>query len=484
MTLRKLVVSGLFWAGGTRLLGQAFTWAVTIVVMRLLGPQDYGLLAMAMVAVSLLTLVSEAGLGAAIVQAKELDDGVLRSIFAASIVVNITAFATLFLAAPAVAAFFAEERLVLIVRILSLQFLIGIFAIVPGALLARRMDFRVCGLAALTSSVIGSLVTLVLAYAGHGVWALVAGTLAASLCQTIGINILSPFMVRPSFALGAANRLLLFGGQVTTARVLWFVYSQADMLIAGKLLGKEALGFYSVSMHLASLPIQKLSGVVNQVGLPAFARTQTDDALAAAYLLKALHVAALAAFPVLWGISAIAPEIVAVLLGDKWTKATVPLQILPLVMPLTMASVIFSTALQGVGRGGIVVRNLITACIVMPAAFWVGAHWDVAGLCLAWVLAYPVVLGLNFNRMLPVIGLTWRDMLRVLAPVVLATASMYGAVGAVRSLVGEALGASGLLPLLIGVGMGTYGLVLWTGHRKSVEEFAGVFGIQWPGTRS
>lgn len=484
MTLRKLVVSGLFWAGGTRLLGQAFTWAVTIAVMRLLSPEDYGLLAMAMVAVNLLALLAEAGLGAAIVQAKELDGPVLRTILGAAIIVNVAAFAIIFLAAPAIAVFFGEERLVLVVRMLSLQFLVGTFAVVPGALLARRMDFRASGLVALSASIVGSLVTLALALTGQGVWALVAGTLAASLCQTIGVNILSPFMGRPSFALGAAKRLLLFGGEVTAARVLWFLYSQADMLIAGKLLGKEALGVYSVSMHLASLPIQKISGVVNQVALPAFARAQTDDALVAAYLLKALHIAALVAFPVLWGISAIAPEVVAVLLGDKWAKATLPLQLLPLVMPLTMASVIFSTAFQGVGRGGIVVRNLITACIVMPAAFWVGAHWDAAGLSLAWVLCYPVVLGVNFHRMLPLIGLTWRDLFQVLAPVVLASASMYVMVSAARSLVGQALGAPSLLPLMIGVGMATYGLVLWIGNRKSIEDFAGVFGFQWPGARS
>jgi O-antigen/teichoic acid export membrane protein len=118
------VLSGLFWAGGARLLGQIFTWAITIVVIRVLTPDDYGLLAMAMVLVSLLYLTSEAGLDTALVQASDVDEHKLRGIFGAVILIDFALFAFLFVAAPAIAYFFDEDRLVWIIRVLALQFVL------------------------------------------------------------------------------------------------------------------------------------------------------------------------------------------------------------------------------------------------------------------------------------------------------------------------------------------------------------------------
>ncbi|WP_336511698.1 oligosaccharide flippase family protein [Candidatus Accumulibacter phosphatis] len=123
-----------------------------------------------------------------------------------------------------------------------------------------------------------------------------------------------------------------------------FFYSQADMFVAGKLLGKEALGFYSVAMHLASLPVQKVSGILNQVAFPAFSKIQNDSATVKLHVLKSVRILSFLSFPVLWGISSIAPEIVQLLLGPKWEPAILPLQILPMIMPLRMISNFFTVS--------------------------------------------------------------------------------------------------------------------------------------------
>src|SRR6188508_2666140 len=125
MSLRKKVISGLYWAGGVRLLSQILTWIITLVVIRLLTPEDYGLLAMATVFVSMLALMGEAGLGAALVQAPELNDQKLRGTFAAVILVDVALFAAQYAAAPLIAWFFDEQRLVAIIRVLAVQFLLS-----------------------------------------------------------------------------------------------------------------------------------------------------------------------------------------------------------------------------------------------------------------------------------------------------------------------------------------------------------------------
>src|SRR4030095_11317112 len=110
------------------------------------------------------------------------------------------------------------------------------------------------------------------------------------------------------------------------AQVLWFIYTQIDVVIAGRWLGKELVGFYTVAMHVASLPNQRIAAIINQVAFPAFASIQHDVKAVGRHLLLGVRVLSFIAFPVLWGISSVAPEIVTVVLGAKWNPATLPLQ--------------------------------------------------------------------------------------------------------------------------------------------------------------
>lgn len=475
MTLRGKVLSGLFWTGGARMASQAITWGITIVVIRTLSPGDYGLLAMATVFVNFLVLMAEVGLGAALVQAPELDEGKLRQIFGAVILIDSTLFLVLFASAPFIANLFSEERLVAITRALAPQFLLIMFSVIPVALLARRLDFKRQSLIDLASAVCGSLSTLAMALAGKGVWALVIGNLVTVALKTIGINLVSPYLKWPSFSLRGLRSFLVVGGQFTGTRVLWFLYMQADIFIAGKLLGKELLGFYSVAMHLASLPVQKISSVINQVAFPAFAQMQHSPEDVRMHLLKATRMLSFLSFPVLWGISSIAPEIVSVLLGAKWEPAVLTLQLLPMVMPLTMLSPFFSSAFQGIGRGGVVLMNVATACVVMPAAFLVGAQWGLFGLCMAWIVGFPLVFLANLQRMLPQVGLKVSQVLGTLALPALAAAGMYACVGMVRHLAYSSLSAPILMATLIASGAAGYTAISLAINRRGIREILEMF---------
>ena len=359
-------------------------------------------------------------------QAPQLDDTKLRAIFAAVILVNSIFTAALIVAAPLIASFFSDSRLASVLQVLSTQLLLSIFAVIPSATLTRSLDFKRLSLIGLIASICGSLCTLALALSGYGVWSLVAGSLVTSTLNTAGLNLIAPFLKWPDFSFRGARSLLVFGGQVTGARVLWHFYSQSDVLIAGKLLGQELLGFYSVAMHVASLPVQKLSSIINQVAYPAFAQTRHNPTLVSQYILKSLRLLCFVAVPVLWGISSIASEIVDVILGPKWHSAEIPLQLLPLVMPLSMISTFLNTAFQGTGHGGIVLKNVLTASVILPCVFLIGAHWGLLGLSLAWVFGFPVVLAINLRRMLSLIGLRWRQVLGAVTPAALSGCGMYG----------------------------------------------------------
>lgn len=432
MKLHTEIKRGLKWTAGAKLGGQLVTWGITIYVMRLLAPGDYGLFAMATVALALLGVLAEVGLGPALVQKQDLDEQTVRRAYGIVWLVNLSLFGLLNATAGLMAAFYAEPRLQPVLHALSLQFLLIPFYVVPDVMLQRSLEYKWRSLVEMGSVVVASIVTLGMAIAGFGVWALVGGMLSTVICKVLLVNWASPYLRLPSFSLRGMRQLAIFGGNITASRFLWFFFTQVDNVIVGRLLGEHVLGLYSVAMHLASLPVQRVSAILNQVAFPAAARFQHDQAAIRAQLLKAIGYVSLVAFPVLWGMSSVAPELIPVLLGAGWAEAVLPFQILTLIMPFRMIVGFLPTVTDALGRSDVGLRNAILGCVVMPIAFYVGSHWGIAGVAYAWLFAYPVVLFLNLRRMLAVIGIPMSAVARQVAPALASAGGMASVVWAMR----------------------------------------------------
>jgi O-antigen/teichoic acid export membrane protein len=470
MKLHTEILRGLKWTAGAKLGSQLITWGITIYVMRLLSPADYGLLAMATVFLALLGMFAEVGLGPALVRSTELSQQTLRRAYGIVWTVNLALFALLNLGAGLIADFYSEPKLVPVMRALSLQFLLIPLGVIPDVMLQRQLEYKYRSLTELAGAVISSLVTLGLAIGGYGVWALVAGTLATHLTKVVILNLVAPFRALPSFSLGGMRQLVIFGGNVTASRFLWFFFTQADAVIVGRLLGEHVLGLYSVAMHLASLPVQRVSGILNQVAFPAASRFQHDRAAISTQLLKAIGYVSLIAFPVLWGMSCVAFELIPVLLGPDWSEAILPFQILTLVMPFRMIIGFLPTITDAIGRSEVALHNALLGCVVMPVSFYIGSHWGIAGVAYAWLSAYPVVLFINLRRMLGVIGIPLMDVVRRVAPALTAAAGMYLAVWMVRTGLGGRYAHTTALVLEIASGVCGYALLSLVCNRSLVLE--------------
>ncbi|UMR32075.1 lipopolysaccharide biosynthesis protein [Massilia sp. MB5] len=470
MTLKSEVLHGLKWMAGAKFGSQMITWVITIFVMRLLVPADYGLMAMSSVFIALLVMFAEVGLGPALVQAAEVTTQKLRQAFGIFLIVNLALCALLNLAAPAIAEFYSEPRLVPLVRVLSLQFLLTPLAIVSEVQLQRALDFKKRSIVDLTTAVITSLVTLTLALMGHGVWSLALGQVAAAIWRTALVNIVSPFPHWPLFSWTGMRDLMTFGGKVTTSRFLWFFFSQVDIVIVGRMLGGQVLGLYAVAMHLASMPTQRVSAILNQVAFPAFARFQHDREAIVRQLLKAFELVSLIAFPVLWGMAATASDIILVFLGDHWEEAVFPLQVLALIMPFRTVVQFMPTVTDAVGHPGVSLQNGIVGCTLMPLAFYAGTHWGITGVALAWAIMYPVVLLINLRRMVAVIGLTVGHVVQRMMPAMISAGVMFAAVTAVQYALRGYADRKLALAVEVSAGALVYLLCSWTVNRATLMD--------------
>jgi O-antigen/teichoic acid export membrane protein len=300
------------------------------------------------------------------------------------------------------------------------------------------MEFRNRSLLDLSGAIVGSFTTLTMAFAGAGVWALIAGSLLSQTWKTIGINWLSPFLHWPAFSVKGMRSLFTFGGYLTAAGVFAVFYSQIDIIICAKLLGNEILGIYSVAVHLASLPSQKISGLINAVAFPAFSNMQHNIRKVAENVLLGIRILSFFSFPLCWGMSSIAPEIVDVILGPKWEFSRVPLQVLALIIPWRIVGNFVGIAVQGMGRSDIVLQNTIWGSVVAPPVLFVGAYsGGLIGLSLVWLVVSPVVFLPFLMRSAPVIGLRSKLILAAMAPAAGAGFIMYGVVIAARYMLAD-----------------------------------------------
>lgn len=475
MTLRAKALSGFRWTASARLASQGISWAITLLVVRILTPADYGLLAMATAFILFFQMFAELGLGPALVQKADLNVGVMRQAFGIVLVINVGLALILVLVAPLIAAFYGEPRVTLLIRILSLQFLIAALNVMPSVQLMRQMEYRNRSLLDLAQTILSSITTLAIAWSGGGVWSLVAGSFVGQILHTIGLNWLSPFRHLPSFSLKGMRSLLTFGGNMTLAGMIGMFCAQSDTFIGARILGNELYGFYSVGVNLASLPSQKLNGLVNGVAFPAFSSIQNDLAKVAHNVLLGVRVLASFAFPALWGMSSIAPEMVEVILGPKWMMSIVPLQALALVVPLRIIANFVGTATQGLGRTDLTLRNTLRALVVGPPMLFVGTSLGgLNGLSLVSLIIAPTVYIPFYVSCAPVLGLRAGQFFRALSSSAGAAAIMYGAVFAMRYAIGDGLNGVSRMVVLIGVGALTYLVSSFALDRKGAFQVLGV----------
>jgi len=388
-TLRSRIVSGFFWLAATKAVGQAVSWVITLFVVRLLAPEDYGLMGLALLATRFLLLFNELGLGAAIVQRRELTDRQVSDVTWLIFLVNLALFALLFALAPALGTYFDEPALVDVIRLISTVFVINGFGAASGFLLQRQMAFRQKAAAEVVGNAAGGLATLLFALAGKGVWSLVLGHLIAQVATNAMYVASAPPPLDRRFSLSGVRDFIEFGSKVAFGKVFWWISTSADAAIVGRVLGTIQLGYYGLAVQLATLPLDRIVSLIAQVALPAFSAVQHDEERLRRHYAKMVGAIALVTFPVFIGMALVADDGVRLILTERWTPIVDPLRLLGLTACLRAIQTMNTPALLAMNRPGIPLFNSFLQAVVLSLAFLVGTRWGITGVAVAWFVAWP-----------------------------------------------------------------------------------------------
>lgn len=422
--LVQRILTGARWATVLRLAAQIFSWLSTIIVVRFISPEDYGLNAMLESPLILMMLASTLGLEAALVQAKKIDTDQLQSIFGWLLAVNGLLFLSYFFGGALLAAYFNEPRLELLAKVLAFLFLLVPFRVIPNALMDRGLDFKFRAQMEVTSTVAAAILTLVLAYLGAGIWALVLGTLANKLLLAVLLMIFRPWIIVPKFEFTAVFKVISVGGILTLGSGFALLSSMLATLIGGPKLGPALLGIYAVAGQFALLPLSKGMPVINQTMLPAFAKFQAHRDSATYYLERLLGVLALAFTPMMVGMACIADTLVLTVFGEKWAPSIVPLMILSLGMVLRLNTTLVKTALSAMGRPELILKaSLLQFVLLLPLTIY-AVEYGVMGLVAVWVVTEFIVALVTVKLSRMVFDTTFGGFLRCYRPALLSSVIM------------------------------------------------------------
>lgn len=425
MDVADKIRSGARWLGAAKVVTQIYTWVLTIMVMRLLVPEDYALMAMAGVFLAFITQFEELGLRVKLVQMPDYTLDYARSVFGLVLVTNLVLVALLALASPLIADFFSQPRLIPIVILLSLGMMISALGSIPDALIKRQLDFRGLAIIDVTRAVIASTTTLVLAYAGFGVWSLVWSALVGSVVATVGLLIVSPFRSLPSFNFKGMRDTLQFGGLVMLQRLVWWAYTGLDSLLIGRFYPAAALGIYGTAGQLATLPLEKVGQILNVLSFTGLSRVNQDREMFGHYLRRATKLVALVLFPTFFGIAAIASEFAPVVLGEKWVELGPIAAILALSAAPRCISSVVTESLNSLGKPHLHLRCMIVTALLFAVGIVAGLPIGLEAIALGVVAASLLACLHNMLLVSSEIGMPiWRLLVGMWPPTLAAVAML------------------------------------------------------------
>jgi teichuronic acid exporter len=399
------------FAGSVTSAGLQF--ALGVILARLLSPDDFGVVALAMVVLGIVKPVSDLGLGSALVQRATPTERQVRAAFAWCAASGVVLTLVLAVCAPLAARIAGDARVAPVVGILSLTLAFRGFGVVAEAMLARRLDFRWLSIIESGSALVGyGMVAIALALSGYGAWSLAWGTVLQSALAAAAALIVVRHSVVPLFARSEIGELLPFG--LATALSGWvnYVALNGDNFVVGRWIGTASLGLYGRAYALMSLPFNYTAGVISAVLFPAFAHVQDDPARLRRGFLEASRITGFAAGPAMAVLAIGAPHLVPAIYGSQWSGVVPPLQILCLAGYFRALYHLGGVVIRSSGRAYTELTLQALYATIVVAGSLVGARYGLRGVAVAVVAAIVLMFVATTRVALRTCDATWSDYLR------------------------------------------------------------------------
>lgn len=412
---------GFIWNTVERLVTNGIQFILTIVLARLLSPDDYGVIAMPAIFLALANVLIDSGFGNALIRKPDLTEKDLSTAFYFNILVGIGTYLVLFLASPLIANFFKTPILSKLLKVTSLVVFINSLGIVQQALMTKRMDFKTQAVISTISTFVSGSIGIWMAYNGYGVWSLVFQQVSAATLRAVLLWIYGHWHPIHVWSKDSFHYLWTFGSKVVIIGFLDTIYNNIYSFVIGKVYNAKDLGNYTRAQHFTDLPITNIIGIMQRVTLPLLSEIQNDNTRLSTIYLKMIKMSSMLIIPLMFGLAAMASPLVLVLIGKEWEGCIILFQILCVARIWTPFNAININLLQVKGRTDLQLKLEIAKkaiiTVILLATISGGVVWLVGGFAICTFIAFiinthytKIILDVSFAQqfkaILPSLGIS------------------------------------------------------------------------------
>lgn len=349
--LKKKVLSGLVWKFGERIGAQAVSFIVSMVLARLLLPEDYGVVTMITIFIEIANVFVVSGFGQSLIQKKDADNLDFSSVFYFSVTMSWALYLIVFLTAPAVAGFYKEPLLTPMLRVMALKLPLAGVNSVQQAYVQKHMIFKRFFYSTLIGTVVSAVVGIVMAYQGFGAWALVAQYLTNSTMDTVILWITVKWRPDFRFSLSRMKEMFSFGWKMLVTELINTTYKQIRGLVIGKLYSKQDLAYYNQGQKLPNVIVTNLNSSIGSVLFPAMTTKQDDKPGLKKMVRLSIQVGSYIMWPLMIGLCVLAKPVIILIFSERWLLCVPFMQIACIQYALEPVQTANLQAVKALGKG-------------------------------------------------------------------------------------------------------------------------------------
>lgn len=472
--LKQKTVKGMGWSAIDQVSRMGIQFIVGIVLARLLSPDEYGLIGILTIFITVFTFVCDSGFTNALIRKKDARDIDYSTVFYVNLGLSVVMALALFLCAPLIANFFGRSELISLTQVLSSVVVINALAIVQRARLTKAVDFKTQTKITLISSVISGTVGITMAYMGFGVWALVGQLITAQTTNTALLWIYNRWLPKLEFSIQSFKEMWNFGWKLLVSGLIDTTWTEIYQVVIGKCYTPATLGLYTRATQFTKMFSSNLNGVIQRVSFPVLAEMQDDKVRLKNGYKRVIRCTMLPTFVLMLGLAACAKPMVLFLIGEKWLGCVPFIQLVCFSSMLYPLHSLNLNMLQVQGRSDLFLRlEIIKKCVAVGPlllGIFIDIYWMIGGSVLTGFFAYY----LNAYYSGPFLNYSIKEQVKDILPSFLVAVSMAIPVYAMSYL---PVTAYALFPLQIVIGAI---LVITICETKKLPEYLEIKGIVIP----
>jgi O-antigen/teichoic acid export membrane protein len=410
------IFTGLLWKTLERGGAQGVQFVVQIILARILLPQDYGVLALLVIFITIAQVFVQSGLGTSLIQKKVVDEVDFSSVFYVSLGIAGILYVVLFVSAPAIAGFYNQKILIPVLRVMALTLFPGAFNSIQNAIISRNMQFKKLFYSSVGAGLVSGVVGIGMAYAGYGLWALVFQQLTNQVFITLILWFTVRWRPQLKFSFSKVTVLFSFGWKLLVSSLIDTTYRNISGLVIGKIYSPSMLGYYNRGQQFPQLIVSNINGSIQSVLLPALSAQQDYTERVKAMVRRSIVTSSFIIFPMIMGLAVIAKPLVLLLLTEKWLPAVPFLQIFCASYALWPIHTANLQAINAMGRSDIFLRLEIIKKTIGILILLISIPFGVYALAIGQIVSGIISSFINAQPNKKLLGYSYLDQLKDVMP--------------------------------------------------------------------